>query len=312
MVKAIALTAALLLNTAGVALAGEESVESIEVRPAKPQVSLLGEVRESTIPRAIFYRKQKALVTKEALLTLGYLSKRDRPFGEIIDAQKEVETLSAGDTVVINRGSEEGVEPGDRYYIYRKVKSVTHPKTGKRFGHLVSVVGLMEVTGVTYQKTTRIGGGYETQVKQLYANHEGVKKHVSTAKIIKSYNTIFEGDFITPEFEVQVPMVDPDRPLAEKKIAAVVMAVSAERSSSATNDVLYINAGRSTGVQAGDIFRISPKGGRDSIAGKYGVKKSIAKAQVVMVRAETATAVVIDSKSEIFAGDMAEYIQERL
>jgi len=312
MVKVAVLAAAVLLGTAGIALAEERSVESIEVRSAKPQMPLLGEVRESTIPREIFYEKQKALVTREVLLVSGYLTKRDRPFGEIIHAQKEAESLSADDIVVINRGSEEGVEPGSRYYIYRKVKNVNHPETGKRFGYLVSIVGLMEVVGVTYQKTARIGGGYETGTKRLYAESGGTKKHVSTARIIKSYNTVFRGDFIVPEFNVQIPMVDPDRPLAEKKITAIVMAVSADKNSSATNDVLYLNVGRNAGVQAGDIFGIYPKTKKGSIAAKYGIHKSIAKARVIMVRAETATAIVVDSQHEIFAGYTANYFQERL
>lgn len=312
MVKATIAAAAFLLGVAVIAPAEGGSVESVEVLSAKPQVPLIGEVRESTIPRTIFYEKRKSIITKELLLTSGYLSKNEKPFGEIIHAQKEAEALSVGDTVVINRGSEEGVMPGNRYYVYRRGENVTHPKTGKRWGHLVNIVGLMEVVGVTYQKTARIGGGYKTQTKQLYADGSGVKKHVATAKIIKSYNTVFRGDFIVPEFGVQIPMIDPDKPLAEKKITAVVVAISVDKNSSATNDVLYLDAGKNAGVQAGDIFGIYPKTDKDSVAAKYGIKKSIAKAQVIMVRPETATAVVVDSRNEIFVGYMADYIQERL
>ncbi|GMT41645.1 MAG: hypothetical protein IEMM0002_0056 [bacterium] len=311
MVRTALLSAILVAVAAGIAPAKDGPVGSIEVKQARPQVPLLGEVRESRIPKSIFYKKRKEIVNGDLLLMAGYLTKTDKPFGEIIHTQTDAEGLSSGDTVVINRGAKHGVRPGGKYYIYRNIKKVRHPETRKRFGHVVSIVGVLEVTGVTYQKINRIGGGYEPDPKALYSDAEGVKELISTAKIVKAYDAIFVGDYIIPEFNVRVPMIDPDRPLEEKEIRAVVMAVTADKESAAENDVLYLDVGRMAGVMEGDVFGIYKKPARKSVAERYDIKRGVAKARVIMVRPYTSTAVVFSSKDEIFAGYLAGYLQER-
>ena len=304
------MAAVAIVSSGVIAFAQEKGVDSIEVRPARPQPQLLGEIRESEVPSSLFYHKQKTIVNRNFLLTSGYLTKTDRPFGQIVDAQTEGESHAQGAAVFINKGSNDGVEPGSRYFIYRRVKDVGDPKTAKPYGHVISIIGVLEVSGVKHEKGVDITGGKEAERKG-YVSRAGVKPTIASAEITQAFTAILVGDYIVPEYRVQLPVIDPDRPVADKSLEATVVAVSPEKNSSSTNDVVYLNVGRNEGVSEGDIFGISSKLVKGSQADKYGIEKRIAKVLVIMTRQETATAIVVSATDEIFAGDAASFLQER-
>jgi len=310
MLKALVMTIFTLVSVTSFASAAEIGVKSTYVRPAKPQIPLLGEIRESEVPMTVFYKKQKPLVNEDFLLTAGYITTRDRPFGQIVDAQTEGNSHSEGDILFTNRGSSQGVEPGDRYYAYRKLRDIRDPDNKKRFGQIVTIVGLLEVIGKKEIEPVDITAGPEEERKG-YVSRVGVQPSVSSVRILKSYTSVLVGDYIIPEFSVKIPMVDPDRPIADKSIEAKVIAVSPVKNSSAENDVIYLNIGRNGGVFEGDVFSISPKVVKGSAAEKYGIDKRVAKVRVIMARPDTSTAVVFKATNEIFAGDRAKFIQER-
>lgn len=308
--KALVMTALTLVSVAAFAPAAEIGVKSTDVRPARPQISLLGEIRESEVPMSIFYEKQESLINEDFLLTAGYLTKKDHPFGQVIDAETEGNAHSEGDILFIDRGSSHGVEPGDRYYVYQRIRDISDPDTGKRFGHIVTVVGLLEVVGKKKIEPVDITAGAEEERKG-YVSHVGVQPSVSSVRIVKSYTSVMVGDYIIPAFSVKVPMVDPDRPIADKAVSAKVVAVSHLKNSSSSNDVIYLDIGRNGGVFEGDVFSISPKLVKGSTAEKHGIDKRIAKVRVIMARPDTSTAIVFKATDEIFAGARAKFLQER-
>lgn len=65
-------------------------------------------------------------------------------------------------TVVINRGSEHGVEEGDKFYIYADIGPITDPDTGEKLGSTQQVWGAVTVTLVerrfSVAETGWIGG----------------------------------------------------------------------------------------------------------------------------------------------------------
>ena len=310
MLKALVMTALTLVSVTALASAAEKVVKSTDIKPARPQIPLLGEIRESEVPVTIFYKKQKPLVNEDFLLTAGYLTSKDRPFGQIVDTQTEGDSHSLGDILFINRGSNNGVEPGNRYFVYRRMKEIRDPDTKKRFGHIVTVVGLLEVVGKTRIEPEDITAGSE-QERRGNVSHVGVRPNVSSVRVVKSYTSVLVGDYIIPEFHLKIPMVDPDSPIADKSIEAKVVAISAYKNSSSQNDVIYLDIGRKGGVSEGDVFAISSKVKKESAAARDGIDKRVAKARVIMARPDTSTAVVFTATSEIFAGDHAKFLQER-
>ena len=310
MLKTLVMIALTIVSVTNFAAASEIKVKSTDVKAARPQIPLLGEIRESEIPVTIFYKKQKPLVNEDFLLTAGYLTKKDRPFGRIVDAESEGDSHSTGDILFINRGSNHNVEPGDRYFVYRRLRDIRDPDTKKRFGHIVTVVGLIEVVGKKSFEPTDVTAGGEDE-RRGNVSHVGVQPGVSSVTILKSYTSVLVGDYIIPEFRTKVPMLDPDSPIADKTIDAKVIAISAVKNSSTQSDVIYLNIGRKGGVVEGDVFSISPKLKKKSAADIYGIDKRVAKVRVIMARDETSTAVVFTATDEIFAGDRAKFLQER-
>ncbi len=253
------------------------------------QVPLAGEVQTGDIPREFFYEGGKRIITEEMLLTAGYLAYNDHPFGFIVDFQDVKDAAVPGDIVFIDKGAKGNVKPGQRYYVYGRDVEVSNPHTGEEWGYIVRIIGLIEIVDV------------------------GKDKEVSTAKVLKAYGMIFKGNSVMPEFKIIAPKLDPDRPVDDKQISATIMAVNFGKGGVSGDDIVYIDAGRSKGIEEGDVFSISEVHEEDGelTSGKHGIEKKVGKMRIVLVRGDTATAIVTESKSEIKVGDKASFVQER-
>ncbi len=278
--------------TAGAAMAQDKSVGSTEIAPSYPQVPLLGEVRTTDIPRSFFYKKVTPIVNMHVLLTAGYISVHDMPFGKIIDATYAESELATGNIVFIDRGAASGLKEGDSFFIYKRIKMVSDPETGDTLGPIISILGRLEVINPA---STKAGGG----------------ANVAKCKITKAYDPIKVGDMIIPEFTIYVPTLDEDRPLEDKDIQGRVAAIDSVNKTGSTNDVIYLNVGRDDGVEEGDVFEIYSLPKKGSAAVTYGYNKLVGKARIIMVRESTSTAMVIFSNEEILIGQRISYVQER-
>jgi hypothetical protein len=311
MLKITYIAIALLAGSAiGNLQAGAQEIgkRSIEVTPTKPQVNLLGEVRTTKIPKQIFYEKVSPLAAREALLTAGFISVEDRPIGSILDAHIAGKEQSIDDIVFIDRGAIEGVAVGDRFFVYRRIREVPYPDTGKEFGHLVSILGEVEVIKINEPVDDK--PGFFTRTYRKIFKKKNLKIHSATCRIVKSYNPILVGDLIIPKFDVYVPTMDEDRPLKDKRIGGIVAAIGLENQIGAKNDFIYLTVGRKDGVDEGDVFAIykTRVAGSDS---RFGYKDLAGKAKVITVREKSTTAVVTLSIKEILIGDTVSYIQQR-
>ena len=56
--------------------------------------------------------------------------------------------------IIINRGKKDGVEPGQKYQVYRIGEMLTDPKTGESLGALESICGYGTVEQVQPKKAT--------------------------------------------------------------------------------------------------------------------------------------------------------------
>jgi len=278
--------------TAGPALAQDKSRGAVEIEPARSQVPLLGEVRTTDIPRSFFYKKVTPIINRKLLLTAGYISADDMPFGKIIHAEYAEKELSDEDIVFIDRGADDGLKEGDGFFVYKRVKMVDDPETGEPLGPIVSILGRLEVINPASTE-----------------EHDGAS--VAKCKITKAYDSIKVGDMIIPEFKIYVPTLDEDRPLKDKNITGRVAAIDAVNKTGSTNDVIYLDVGRDDGVEEGDVFAIYRLPDKGSAAVTYGYNKLVGKARIIMVRGTTATAMVIFSDEEILIGQRVAYVQER-
>jgi len=251
------------------------------------QVPLAGEVKPEKIPREIFYEKGKRILTEDMLLIAGYLAQYDHPFGYIKDFQEVKDAAAPGDVIFIDRGEKNGVKIGQRYYIYQRGVDVKDPYSDEEWGYIINIIGLVEISEVS--------------------------KEAASAKVVKAYGLIFKGDGVLPEFGLIGPKLDPDRPVEDKNINATIMAAHFGKGGVSGDDIVYLNVGRVNRVEEGDMFKITEVHKEDGElkSGKFGIEKKIGKLRIIIVREETATAIITESLSEIKVGDKASFIQER-
>lgn len=274
----------LVLTTALAGAAHGETV-SVELEPTKPQVPIAGEVQKRDVPRALFYEKERPVITTETLMTSGYLTPYDHPFATVIDFQQpDKRAASPGDNIYINKGSKAGVKEGDQFYIYHRSDPVIDPDTGNEAGYVVTMAGLISV--------------------------KEVKEDVALARVDRGFDMIFTGDGLIPRFEVQPPKMDPDRPLEDKTIEGKILYVRYGKDGITQDDTVYLNVGRKQGVRESDLFQVAEYDDkRDDET--HGILKDIGRLLVIMVKDESATAVIIKSKSAMKIGDRVSYVQER-
>lgn len=268
-------------------LAGSARAETVgvELQPTKPQVSLAGEVEKRDVPRALFYEKERPIITTEMLLTSGYLTPYDHPFATVIDFQQpDKRAASPGDNIYISQGSKGGVKEGDQFFTYHRSAPVIDPETRNEVGYIVTMSGLITV--------------------------KDVKEDVSLARVDKGFDIIFTSDGLLPLFNVQPPKMDPDRPLEDKTIEGKILYVRYGKDGISQNDTVYLNVGRKQGVRESDLFKVSEYDeNRDDET--HGILKDIGRLMVILVKEESSTAVILRSASAVKIGDRASYVQER-
>ncbi|MBI3793804.1 MAG: hypothetical protein HY280_03620 [Nitrospinae bacterium] len=249
------------------------------------QVPLAGEIKQQTIPNEFFYEGQNSVLSEKTLLTAGYLVYNDHPTGYVTGVEEAKETALTGDTVYLSHGADAGIRPGNRYYIYTKSANVLRPGSKDDYGYIVTIVGVVSIVEV---------------------------KAKSSLGIVKAeYQEIRTGNSFMPEFSLASPKVDPDRPLANKSVKGVIMAVNAGKESISFGDMVYLSVGGGDGVAESDIFEVTEGVPAKGQPGAKELPRKLGKLRAVVVRFDSTTAVVVSSKSEIRVGDKVSYIQER-
>ncbi len=274
-----------LVLTAAVAGAAHAGPASVELEPAKPQVPLAGEVQQRAVPRALFYEKERPVITAETLLTAGYLTSYDHPFGSIVALEEaDKETAAPGDNIYISKGSKAGVKVGDQFYVYHRSAPVLDPDTGDEAGYVVNMTGIITV--------------------------KEVKDDVALAHVDQGFEGIFAGDGLMPRFDPVQPKMDPDRPLEDRTVEGKILFVHYGKEGISLGDIVYLNIGHRQGVKESDVFKVTEYN-KDRENETHGILKDIARLLIITVKENTATAMVFKSKSAIKAGDRVSYVQER-
>lgn len=221
------------------------------------------------------------------LASSGYILTGQRAVGIVVGARDDRELIGQDETAYLlpQNGSQPHV--GDRYALYRVVRKVYHPKTGKYMGDLIRILGLTEVIGANPREKT------------------------VSAKVLISYDSIQKGDSLMP-VPVQEPSSDETAPSepSSNPLQGFIVEVKENRVSQSQFDVVYLDRGRQDGVRSGDRFTIVREGEKTAFfsPGK-GVRlprRIIGEMQVIAVQDVTSTAKVVQSTEVIFKGDRFE------
>ena len=228
------------------------------------------------------------LTTVKVLASAGYIIQKESEKGIIFDSPETRTIFGIGDTVYINMGGKEGVKAGDKFTIYKPLRSVTHPITDKNMGVLIEILGELEV--------------------------KEVREDNSTATIIESFTTIEIGNKLKDREDMTVPMIDPAAKIEPKDIKGYIIDTKDQRETVAAGDIVYIDVGIDTGVSAGDRFTILKSEGQIEKEAKKGgeikaPKVVIGNLQVIKPKEKVSTAIISESRKEIAIGEMIKYKQ---
>jgi len=244
--------------------------------PAKPST-----LEETSLPgNKLILPEDKIspIIDKYALLSAGYLT--DEQGEDIIvgGADAEKTTYAFGDIVYV-RTSVETVNVGDKFLISSPLEIIKHPVTGDRYG-ITYGVGIL-------------------QIVEKAAEEEDVH----TAKITLSFNAFGKNAVVTPYQEPSLayqPAASAEK--RAKDITGYVVALADKLNIVGQTHFVYLDKGSADGIEPADRFNVFAEPSKRGFP-----KKLIGEVQVILVKDQTATAVVRRSAEPLEKGNLFIY-----
>jgi hypothetical protein len=260
---------------------------------AEPQQAAVGQLAEAAPAEAAEEKQasnRKIILLEQAtfpemdshsMVNAGFIVTEDSKGGskDRIIGSKEGKTIVAYDDIVyVDLPSIKEAAVGDKFLIYKPLNKVKHPITGKVFGTLTKVLGVLKLT------------------------EKGQSPGIYTARITISFDAADIGSLLTPFQQPKLIYRPAQATGASKDITGYILEVLDERSINSQTDIVYLDKGSADGVEPGDRFIIYGKQQNESYA-----KTVIGMVQVFLVKEHTSTAVVRKSYDYIARGDRVEY-----
>jgi hypothetical protein len=151
-------------------------------------------------------------------------------------------TFNEGDYVYINKGSDQGVKPGDEFSVIRPTND-TDPVEWTNWQH-----SILRKMGTLWED--------EGRLKVVVA-----RPGVSIAQVNHACNYVERGDIVVPFAEYPAPPLKSGAKFdrfapPNGKALAMVIAAKQYQVEAGNNDIVYVNLGNSQGVKVGDYFRV--------------------------------------------------------
>jgi hypothetical protein len=237
--------------------------------PAKPEEAQQALAKKFTLAE----ETPVPVIDKYSMLSAGFVNQEEAE--DVIVGSIEGKTIYGYDDIVYVAIESKEAVLGDKFLIYQPLDKVKHPITGRNFGRLIKVLGILQLT--------------EKGASGIY-----------TARITLSFNFAEKGTLLTP---YQEPALVYNTVQAKPKdINGYILEVMDGRTINAQTDIVYLDKGSADGVDPGDRFVIYAKPTKKTYP-----KPVLGEAQVFIVKEHTATAVVQKSANFIERGDVVEF-----
>jgi LysM repeat protein len=252
-----------------------QGIAASVIKP-KPVAPAPGEETLTTGHNLILPEEQpEPIIDKYSMLRAGYVNEEDSG-DRVLGAPEETKTIFGfNDYIYVKVTQQEKVNIGDEFLIYAPLNTVKHPKTGKRFGKLIKVLGIMRITAKD-------------------------SSDVLTARITLSFDSIEKDNMLMPYQEQAFIFNSPQK--KAKDISGYILEVTDKRTISGQLDFVYLDKGNADGVEPGDRFIVYAEPDKKSFP-----KKVIGEVQVFLVKEKSSTAVVRKSTDRLARGDAMEY-----
>ncbi len=194
--------------------------------------------------------------------------------GDIVNAEPGAIMLSDYDKMYVKL--KQPAKKGDRYAIYRLVRSINHPVTGDPMGAAVEIIGGVQIV--------------DTSPK------------VATAIIAQAFRPVERGDFVGPWPEGFGDRVAP-APNSGETQGYIIETVGDVLGPLGEYTYVFIDRGRSHGVQKGNTFVVLDRGDGFTREVEDLPNEEIGVLMVIDVQDNASTAIVTHSLREFGVGD---------
>lgn len=205
----------------------------------------------------------------------GFVTKKAHTrAGTIESSEAEAFMLSDFDRTYLKL--KDPAQKGDRFAIYRVIRSIEHPVTGEPFGYAIEIVGGVQVI--------------DTSPK------------MATALIAQAYRPIVRGDYVAAwpeEFGSRVAPV----PSTEESKGYIVDTMGDALGPLGEYHVVFIDRGRNHGVQRGNIFSVIDRGDGFTRRVSNLPNEIVGELMVIDVQDAGATAIITFAARELSVGD---------
>lgn len=257
-----------------------EPAPLVEKAPAPPEEIRIEIVKPAAPP------PKPGRSVDSMLASSGYIISAQETAGTVVGARDLREIIGQGEIAYYLPA--DGLRPaiGDLYTVYRVVRKVYHPNTGRYLGNLVRILGTTKVIGTRPDEETISG------------------------TVLISYDFIRKGDSLTP-YQPELPSESeggPEKAAVPRK--GFIVEAKEDRKSQSQYDVVYLDLGRRNGIRTGDRFKVIREGEKTSFFSPGGgvrlPRRDIGELRVIAVRENTSTATITHNTEVIFRGDQIE------
>jgi outer membrane biosynthesis protein TonB len=233
-------------------------VEAEEEAPAKSKLII---PEEQPLPA----------IDKYTMLSAGFVNSIESS-GMIVGGADSSKTMYAYDDIVyVRMKSNEKVNVGDKFLIYKPLEKVRHPITGKHYGRLIRGLGILEITAKD-------------------------SSDVLTARITLAFDDIEKKSLLTPYQEPSLIYLSSRK--RAKDISGYILEVTDRHAINAQTDIVYLDKGSLDGVEPGDRFNVYARPAKKGFP-----RRTVGEVLVFLVKDRTSTGVISQSSEEISRGE---------
>ncbi len=210
------------------------------------------------------------LATRNAVLAAGFLGNPSGwPQGVIIGGEGTDLNLSLYSQVFLNLG-EDVTQPGELYIVVEPGPQVRHPVWGNRLGRKIRIKGIIQIVDTSGRTS------------------QGV--------LVAVFDAVSRRDRVIPAPEADARPWKEFIPVQEGRTGFVVARANADGNMH-PYDMLFIDGGAEEGIQIGDLYVLKrPRNERGRL--RF-FEDEVARAVVIAVQEETATAMILTVKDSV-------------